>query len=65
MGKNFSEFKENLAEVLAEKLIPISLEIRKLLNEKNYLDQILSEGCKKADEISSEKVKKIHEIVGF
>jgi len=64
-GKNFSEFKENLAEVLAEKLIPISLEIRKLLNEKNYLDQILSEGCKKADEISSEKVKKIHEIVGF
>ena len=64
-GKNFSGFKENLAEVLVEKLIPISLEIRKLLNEKNYLDQILSEGCKKADEISSEKVKKIHEIVGF
>jgi tryptophanyl-tRNA synthetase len=64
-GKNFSEFKENLAEELANKLIPISLEIRKLLNEKNYLDQILSEGCKKADEIASEKVKKIHEIVGF
>ncbi len=64
-GKNFSEFKENLAEKLANKLIPISLEIRKLLNEKNYLDQILSEGCKKADEIASEKVKKIHEIVGF
>ena len=64
-GKNFSKFKENLAEVLVERLTPISLEIRKLLNEKNYLDQILSDGCKKAHEIASQKVKKIHEIVGF
>ena len=64
-GENFSKFKENLAEVLVEKLTPISLEIRKLLNEKNYLDQILSDGCKKAHEIASQKVKKIHEIVGF
>ena len=64
-GENFSKFKENLAEALVERLTPISLEIRKLLNEKNYLDQILSDGCKKAHEIASQKVKKIHEIVGF
>ena len=64
-GENFSKFKENLADALVEKLTPISLEIRKLLNEKNYLDQILSDGCKKAHEIASQKVKKIHEIVGF
>ena len=64
-GENFSKFKENLAEVLVERLTPISLEIKKLLNEKNYLDQILSDGCKKAHEIASQKVKKIHEIVGF
>jgi tryptophanyl-tRNA synthetase len=64
-GENFSKFKENLAEVLVERLTPISLEIKKLLNEKNYLDQILSDGCKKAHQIASQKVKKIHEIVGF
>ena len=64
-GENFSKFKENLAEVLVDRLTPISLEIKKLLNEKNYLDQILSDGCKKAHEIASQKVKKIHEIVGF
>ena len=64
-GKNFSKFKENLAEVLVERLTPISLEIKKLLNEKSYLDQILSDGCKKAHQIASQKVKKIHEIVGF
>ena len=64
-GKNFSEFKENLSEIILKKIGPISIEIKKLLNEKNYLDQILSEGSKKADIIASKKVKKIHEIIGF
>jgi len=64
-GKNFSEFKENLSQVLVDKINPISLEIKKLLNEKKYLDEILSNGCEKADNIASKKIKKIHEIVGF
>ena len=64
-GKNFSEFKENLSQVLVDKIIPITAEIKKLLNEKKYLDKILLDGSEKADEIASEKVKKIHEIVGF
>ena len=64
-GKNFSEFKENLSQVLVDKISPISSEITKLLNEKEYLDKILLEGCQKANEIASLKLKKIHEIVGF
>ena len=64
-GKNFAEFKEALSQILVEKINPISLEIRKLLNEKSYLDEILADGCKKAAEISSKKMKKIHDIVGF
>ena len=64
-GKNFSEFKENLSQVLVDKLIPISNEIKKLLKEKSFLDQILDSGCKKADRIASEKLKKIQEIIGF
>ena len=64
-GKNFSIFKEDLSQILVDKIIPISIEIKKLLNEKNYTDKILSEGCKKADLIASQKVKKIHEILGF
>ena len=64
-GKNFSQFKEILSQILVDKIIPISKEIKKLLNEKNYLDEILSEGCKKASEIASLKVKKIHKILGF
>ncbi len=64
-GKNFSEFKENLSQVLVDRITPISKEIKKLLNEKSYLDEILSEGCQKANEIASKKIRKIHEIVGF
>ena len=43
-GKNFSEFKEKLSEVLVDKIQPISLEIKKLLNDKSYLDNTLLEG---------------------
>ena len=64
-GKNFSLFKERLSEVIVNKINPISIEINKLLSEKNYLDKILTDGCKKADEIASKKIKKIHEIMGF
>ena len=64
-GKNFSEFKENLSQVLVDKIEPISVEIKKLLNDKTYLDKILAEGFEKADLIASKKVKKIKEIVGF
>ena len=64
-GKNFSELKENLSQVIVDKIIPISNEIKKLLKEKNFLDEILKKGHQKADNIASEKLKKIHEIVGF
>ncbi|MDB3888512.1 tryptophan--tRNA ligase [Candidatus Pelagibacter sp.] len=65
MGKNFSEFKEKLSQVLVEKIEPISKEIKKLTNEKGFLDQILLEGHKKANNIASNKIKKIKEIIGF
>ncbi len=64
-GKNFSVFKETLSEVLSDRIGPISSEIKKLLKEKNYLEKILLEGSKKADNIASKKIKKIHEILGF
>ncbi len=64
-GKNFSEFKEDLSQVLVDKIIPISNEIKKLKKDNIFLDKILKDGCDKANEIASKKMKKIHEIVGF
>ena len=64
-GKTFSYFKESLTQILVEKIIPISNEIEKLLNEKDYLNEILSEGCKIANKTASKKIEKIHKIIGF
>ncbi len=64
-GKNFSDFKERLSQVLVEIMNPISQEIKKLINEKGFLDKILLDGHKKAHKIASEKVKKMQEIIGF
>ncbi len=64
-GKNFSDLKNKLSEIIVTKLSPISKEIKKLLSDKNYIDQILEDGGAKAQDISSKKVKKMKEIVGF
>jgi tryptophanyl-tRNA synthetase len=64
-GKNFSEFKDKLSELLVDKIEPISLEIKKLLGDQPYLDKILLEGVEKANLIASKKIKIIREIVGF
>ena len=64
-GKNFSEFKEQLAEELVNKIEPISKEIKKLLEDKSYLDEILLDGVEKANLIASKKIERIKEIVGF
>ena len=64
-GKNFSEFKDKLAEELVNKIEPISNEIKKLLGDKTYLDEILLDGVEKANMIASKKIERIKEIVGF
>ena len=64
-GKNFSEFKEKLSQVLVEKINPISFEIQKLIDDKDFLDKILLNGQKKAYDIASKKIRKMHDIIGF
>ena len=65
MEKIFSEFKQKLSNTLVDKIEPISIEIKKLLNDKEYLDKILLEGSEKANKIASKKIKEIKELVGF
>jgi len=64
-GKNFSEFKEKLSDIVVNEIDPISLRIKELLDDKNFLEKILNEGYEKANEIASKKIKKLHKIVGF
>ena len=64
-GKNFSDFKEKLANLVVDKISPISSEINKLLKDENFIDKVLSDGAGKASQIASEKIKNIKKIIGF
>ena len=64
-GKNFSELKNQLAEILSNKIYPISDEIKKLINDKQYLDKILSDGADKAEQIAGKKIKEMKKLIGF
>ena len=64
-GQNFSNFKNNLAEVIIEHIKPISKEIDKLMSDKAYLNQIISSGAEKASEKASVTIKEVYDIVGF
>ena len=64
-GQNFSNFKNNLAEVIIEHIKPISKEIDKLMYDKAYLNQIISSGAEKASEKANITIKEVYDIVGF
>ena len=64
-GKNFSDFKNKLAEVLVEKIYPISKEINKLLKDEKYIDEVLESGSIQAENIAKKKVNNIKQKIGF
>ena len=64
-GKNFSEFKNNLSELVVEKISPISNEINKLLKDNNFIDSVLKEGAEKASIITTKKINEMKKIIGF
>ena len=64
-GKDFSKFKETLAEALVGIICPIGKKIKDLNNDKSYLIKILEEGSSKARNIANKNLNRIKEIVGF
>ena len=64
-GKNFSDLKRDLAEILSNKISPISNEIKKLIDDQEYLDKVLSQGASKAEEIAGKKIKEMKSLIGF
>ena len=64
-GKNFSDFKDKLAEIIVDKISPISEEIKKLEKDPKFIDDILLDGSKKAEKQAKAKVEELKKIVGF
>ena len=64
-GKEYSFLKTKLSEILISEITPIGKEIKKLLNDKTHLKQILKKGKEKANNIAEENLKNIREKVGL
>ena len=63
--KQFSFFKNELNQLSVETLSPITREMRKLLDDKSYLEEILNNGRDKANIIAEPILKEVKKIIGF
>ncbi len=64
-GKNFSDFKKKLSDLLIEKISPVSQKMKEIQKDNNFIDDILKQGAEKANKIASKKVDEIKKIIGF
>jgi tryptophanyl-tRNA synthetase len=61
----FSTFKNELNELAVDSLGPINQEMRKLLEDKTYLESILKDGGDRANILAQPIITTVKDIVGF
>jgi tryptophanyl-tRNA synthetase len=64
-GKEFAQFKKDLADLASAKITPITLEMKKLMNDFTYLDSIMKMGKDKAIEVAEPVLNQVYDLVGF
>lgn len=64
-GQGYGKFKEELAEVVVEGLAPIQEEYNRLINNKDYLEDIYKKGAEKASYQAMKMLRKVYRKVGF
>jgi tryptophanyl-tRNA synthetase len=64
-GKEYSFLKTKLAEILINEITPVGKEIKKLLDNKSHLREVLKKGSEKANIIAEENLKNVRDIVGL
>ena len=64
-GAQFSVFKPALADLAVEKLSPITNEMKRLMDDKAYIDAVLARGAERARAIADPVVARVRELVGF
>ena len=63
--KMYSDFKEDLGELLIESLRPIRKKYNEIISEKDYLNKILSEGAQKATYLARNTLSKVYRKIGL
>jgi tryptophanyl-tRNA synthetase len=64
-GAQFSAFKAALIDLTVGKLAPLNAEMRRLIADPAYIDDVLADGAMRAQRIAAETMKAVKDIVGF
>ena len=64
-GKGYGEFKDAVAQSVIDVFSPIQDEYRRILADKNYLDEVLKAGAERAARIANKTCAKVYKKVGF
>jgi tryptophanyl-tRNA synthetase len=64
-GRQFSEFKNALADLTVAKVAPVAEEMRRLLGDTAELDRILKASAAKARAIAAPIIDEVKRVVGF
>ncbi len=64
-GRQFSEFKQALADLAVAKLGPRQDEMRRLIEDRAHVDAVRADRVERARAIAEPVLAKVHDIVGF
>ncbi|NFG60817.1 MULTISPECIES: tryptophan--tRNA ligase [unclassified Clostridium] len=64
-GKGYAELKNDVADAVIEELVPVQEKVKEFLKDKKKLEEIYSEGAKKASYIANKTLRKMQKKVGF
>ena len=64
-GKGYGDFKIKVGEAVADIVEPIRVEKNRILDEKDYIDSVLSSGAEKAERIAYKTLNKVYKKVGL
>ncbi|MEG9884335.1 MAG: tryptophan--tRNA ligase [Hyphomicrobiales bacterium] len=64
-GTPFSVFKQALIDVTVERLVPVTREMKRLMDDPTHIDAVLNQGSKRAQAIAEPVYDDVCEILGF
>ena len=64
-GKGFGVFKENLADLIISKIVPIGKEMKNLMKNKDELVKVLINGSEKAKNLAEPVLSDVKKIMGL
>lgn len=64
-NENYSVFKEDLGQLIADSLKPIREKHKEFISDKAYLEKVMKESAEKASYFANKTLRKVYKKVGF